>query len=368
MDVLVIGGTGPTGPHIVNSLVESGHHVTILHSGKHEADMLPPVEIVPHIHADAFDQGSFSEAVDGLRFDLAISMYGRLRMIAPALAGKVGRFFSIGGAYVYSGFSEGDHLFPTGMSIPAYEDSPLVDSRDARKVLVIRHAEEVVFDSHPTATHFRYPGIYGPHQVLPLEWPVVKRALDKRPTLILPDAGLHMRTGMYAENAAHAVILAVELMDASEGQIYNVSDDRQFTLKQVVEIIEREVGHTFEIVDLPYDVATCSRPFIAYHASEHRMIDAGKIRHQLGYRDKVDPLDGMAQTIRWQVQNLGSDHADIDARLQDPFDYDAEDRLVAEYRNLVARCAKIEYRTEPGWTIGYYGARENPAGRPIGLR
>lgn len=50
MRVLVIGGTGPTGPHIVNGLLERGHDVTILHTGGHETDAIP--ERVPHIHTD----------------------------------------------------------------------------------------------------------------------------------------------------------------------------------------------------------------------------------------------------------------------------------------------------------------------------
>jgi nucleoside-diphosphate-sugar epimerase len=61
--VLVIGGTGPTGPYIVNGLVERGHRVTILHTGRHELDALPPSEVVPHIHADPFDHGSFTAAI-----------------------------------------------------------------------------------------------------------------------------------------------------------------------------------------------------------------------------------------------------------------------------------------------------------------
>lgn len=50
MRVLVIGGTGPTGPHIVNGLLERGHDVTILHTGGHETDAIP--ERVPHIHTN----------------------------------------------------------------------------------------------------------------------------------------------------------------------------------------------------------------------------------------------------------------------------------------------------------------------------
>ena len=41
MRTLVIGGTGPTGPFIVNGLLERGHHVTIFHRGTHELDEIP---------------------------------------------------------------------------------------------------------------------------------------------------------------------------------------------------------------------------------------------------------------------------------------------------------------------------------------
>ncbi len=50
---LVVGGTGPTGPHIVNGLIERGYTVSILHTGAHESPQIP--ESVKHIHTDPFD-------------------------------------------------------------------------------------------------------------------------------------------------------------------------------------------------------------------------------------------------------------------------------------------------------------------------
>ena len=41
MDALVIGGTGPTGPHIVKGLRARGFNVAILHSGTHESEEGP---------------------------------------------------------------------------------------------------------------------------------------------------------------------------------------------------------------------------------------------------------------------------------------------------------------------------------------
>ena len=110
MKVLVIGGTGPTGPFIVNGLVERGHTVTVLHSGRHEVDSLPPESVVPHIHADPFDAAAFEAALAGERYDAAFVMYGRLRSIAKTLQGQVGHLITIGGIPVYAGFADADEF------------------------------------------------------------------------------------------------------------------------------------------------------------------------------------------------------------------------------------------------------------------
>ena len=88
MRILVIGGTGPTGPFIVNGLVERGHQVTIFHTGRHEVDSLPPPEVVPHIHGVPFDADSVATCLGGQTWDVVFAMYGRLRMLVEYLEGK----------------------------------------------------------------------------------------------------------------------------------------------------------------------------------------------------------------------------------------------------------------------------------------
>ena len=229
MDILVIGGTGPSGPYIVNGLVERGHQVTILHTGRHEVTTLPPQSVVPHIHADPFDEASFTEAIGQRNFDVVFAMYGRLRMLVEVLVGRTPRLFSIGGVPVYPGFSEDGDGYPTGMRFPSAEEhaftplgtaeSATLSERGGRsdKVAKIIVSEALVFDRHPQATHFRYPYIYGPNQVVPKEWSVVKRALDGRRHLIVADGGRTVESAAFVENVAHAVLLAVDHIDVSAG-------------------------------------------------------------------------------------------------------------------------------------------------------
>ncbi len=59
---LVIGGTGPTGPFVVNGLVDRGYTVTILHSGLHGAEFKQDIQ---HIHADVHFPDTLSAAIHG---------------------------------------------------------------------------------------------------------------------------------------------------------------------------------------------------------------------------------------------------------------------------------------------------------------
>ena len=375
MKILVIGGTGPTGPHIVNGLVNRGHAVMILHTGRHEVDTLPRASVVPHLHADPFDETSFTTAIRGHTFDVVFAMYGRLRMIVEVLVGRTPRLFSIGGVPVYPGFSNDADRYPTGMRFGAAEDDAFhpvgqynetsfaeLAGRGGRsdKVSKIVASEALVFERHPAATHFRYPYIYGPNQVIPREWAIVKRALDGRRPLILADGGRSVETAAYVENVAHAVLLAVDHIDVSAGRVYNVGDDESFSRLQIAEVIADELEHRFEFINLPFEVARPAYPTLSHHSSQHRILDTRRIQTELGYRDQVAPLEALRRTVRWQVTNLPAQHQRLRRLLQDPFDYPAEDRLAALYRSFIAECAAVPFAEEPGYSASYYGHLDNP--------
>jgi nucleoside-diphosphate-sugar epimerase len=68
--VLVVGGTGPTGPHVVRGLLDRGHDVTIFHRGTHE---LPELADVEHLHGDPHFRGPIEEALGSHTFDLVVA-------------------------------------------------------------------------------------------------------------------------------------------------------------------------------------------------------------------------------------------------------------------------------------------------------
>jgi nucleoside-diphosphate-sugar epimerase len=360
---LVIGGTGPTGHYIVNGLIERGYTVAMLHTGRHELDEIPSG--VEHIHTDPFDDGALRAALNKRTFDLTIAAYGRLRRIVEIMAGRTDRFISIGGAPAYRGYMNPGVLRPNGLPIPTAEDAPIVpvEDEDAKGWRVAR-TEQAVFEHHPTATHFRYPFLYGPYQIAPREWCIVRRIVDGRRAIVLPEDGLTMNHMAYVENAAHALLLAIDQPAASAGQIYNCGDRAMLTLRQMVEIIADALGHRLEIVSMPWEFATPARPLIAQPWTTHRVLDMTKLRMQLGYDDVVAPADGLARTARWLRANPLEIGGTDEKILQDPFDYQSGDQLISAWKELLSRMPQVSFAREPGYTATYSG----PGGKPRSAR
>ena len=358
MRALVIGGTGPTGHFIVNGLRARGYAVTLFHSGRHERAEIPPE--VEHLHGDPFEPGALESALGTRRFELCIATYGRLRRIAEVMAGRCGRFVSIGGVPAYRGFMNPELFTPAGLPVPVREDAAQVEheSEDPKGFRIVR-TEQAVFAAQPGATHFRYPYVYGPYQLVPREWCIVRRVLDGRSVLVLPEDGLTLHHYGYVENLAHAVLLGVDHPEAAAGQIYHCADEEVLTLRQVVEIVAGALGHRFEIVSMPWRLALPARPLLSQPLPTHRVLDLGKIRRELGYRDVVPAREALAHTARWLAAHPPAPGGQEETVLQDPFDYAAEDRLVAAWRAALASLPDVEWSRPPGVGLSYSG----PGGR-----
>jgi nucleoside-diphosphate-sugar epimerase len=333
---LIVGGTGPSGPFLANGLRDRGYAVTILHRGTHEIPEIGPD--IEHIHADPHFRETLDPAIAGRAFDVVIATYGRIRIVAEALAGKTGQFIAIGGFPAYRGYFAPSANFPTGLPIPVPETAPTVQSEEEHRFsYLIASTEQAVLTAHPRGTVFRYPYVYGPYQLIPREWCVIRRVLDGRPFMILADGGLSLMTHGYAGNLAHGVLLAVDHPDVAAGQIYNCGDDRQFPVRQIVEIIADEMNHKLEIISLPAEVAYPASGVSLGITPHHKLLDLHKIKQQLGYHDSIPPEEALRRTARWYIEHQPERGGDLEQRLQDSFDYDAEDQLAAIYREAAGR-------------------------------
>lgn len=98
----------------------------------------------------------------------------------------------------------------------------------------------------------RYPLMYGPYQLMPREWIVVKRILDKRKFIILPNGGetMHTRCKRMISNCLSSIVLAgssrngaklllscLDCPEGSLGEVFNAADEEYLTTRQWVEVI-----------------------------------------------------------------------------------------------------------------------------------
>ncbi|MFC1944074.1 NAD-dependent epimerase/dehydratase family protein [Chloroflexota bacterium] len=338
MKALVVGGTGFTGPDIVNGLLERGCEVTVLNRGVHK-DPLPPE--VERIRTDPHWLEPLKEAMEGRYFDVVISTYGRLRHVAEAAKGHTGRLISVGGEAVFKGWLRvtDPAIFQKQepSPIPVPEEGFLEERGVDHFIDRMLETEELIMQNHQegfyNATHFRYSMGYGPRHLAPPEWSVIRRVLAGRKQFVLPNGGQVIVCKGYGENEAHALLLAVDNPDVSAGQIYNISDETKLTNLEWVKMVAAVMDHEFEFVDMPLCICLPGYGY-AYPPSliypYHQIMDITKVKEQLGYKDKVPTPRAIEKTVNWLLENRPEPGGEEERNLMDPFDFEAEDRLIRQ--------------------------------------
>jgi nucleoside-diphosphate-sugar epimerase len=349
MKALLIGGSGPTGPAVVEGLRARGYEVSVLNRGVHR---VPLPDDVTEIVGDPHFLEPMQEALGDRTFDVVVASYGRLAVTSEALAGRAGRFIGIGGVPAYRGYMDPGENFPRGNLMPLREDAPLAGPGDNRFEVLIAAAESTVMDFHPMATIFRYPYVYGPRQVVPREWSIVRRVLDGRRTLIAMNGGLALITHLYAENAVHAVLLAVDQPEVAAGKIYNIADDGQLDERQFFEVAAAALDVEIDVVSIP-QVASLRGVGMSLLGG-HKMLDTNLIRTELGYRDAVPSVEAITRTVRWYHDNPLERGSEYEQRMHDVFDYESEDRIIELFRTYKDSLGAIELKERENYTLHPY--------------
>src|SRR5215813_5583074 len=99
LKVLILGGTGFIGPHMVEAMLARGHTVTLFNRGKTHAELFPQLE---KLHGD---RDGHLEALAGRKWDVVIDPSGYVprivRASAELLAPNVGHYVFISSISVY---------------------------------------------------------------------------------------------------------------------------------------------------------------------------------------------------------------------------------------------------------------------------
>lgn len=356
---LVVGGTGPTGPVVVEGLLERGYDVTILHAGQHENPDLPAS--VPHVHADPHFAETLAPAVENSTFDLVVAQYGRLRMLTEVFRGRTAQLIAIGASTGMAAGPGDPRWNRLGRPALLAEDR-IVRAADevhsTRMALRMAQAQDALVAAHAdgafSATYLGYPVLYGPHQPGPQDWSIVRRALDGRRRMVIADGGLKLETRGYTRNVARSVLLAADQPDAAAGRSYVVCDPHTYTMRQRIEFVAAVVGHPFELVDLRWEQARPAHPLWRYEQG-HRLADSSLIRRELGYTDELSVDDALAASVEWMLAHPFERGGPEEEQLGDPFDYPGEDRVIA-----AAERARDVVAAEPYPLPGYAHQYRHP--------
>ena len=301
MKIMVTGGAGFIGSHIVNAYINSGHDVVIiddLSSGEmrfvnpkanfyqlniHSPDVkkiLEKEKIAAINHHAA--QISVSESVSDPLFDANSNIIGTLQLLQNAVSLKIEKFIfaSTGGAM----YGE-QTTFPASEEHPCHPLSPYGISK-----LCAEHYINYFRTQHGlNTTVLRYSNVYGPHQNPHGEAGVVaifcQRLMEGLPPVICGD-GEQTRDFISVKDVAQANIIALESKCTGT---FNVGTGKETS----VNFLTKELLKVSEV--------TTSAKYSPPRNGEQRRssIDSKKLLESFGWKPCISLEEGLFETINY---------------------------------------------------------------------
>jgi nucleoside-diphosphate-sugar epimerase len=340
MKVLVIGGTGFIGPHVVRKLSDMGHAVAVFHRGKTGINL--PAE---HFVGERRDLARLRPTADVV-IDLILSSGEQAKELMDLFRGVAKRVVAASSCDVYRacGVLHGSEDGPL-QAVPLTEDSDLRTKLQTYPPEQIEKLRQMVpwvddfYDKIPVertimgdpalpGTVLRLPMIYGPGDYAHRFHPVVKRIVDGRRAIIFEEGWAAWRPPRgYVENVAGAITLAA-VSDRATGRIYNVAETPAFSELEWARKIAAAMSWNGEFLALPKD-RTPNHLVFPGNAAQHWEVDSSRIRGELGFREPVSIDAGIRRTIEWERANPPGEFN------PHPFDYSAEDAAMLSNVNSV---------------------------------
>ncbi len=298
--VLVTGGAGFIGSHVVDRLITQGYSVRVLDDlssgnlaniGAHlssgavefvEGDIrdekivkstLKGVDVV--IHLAALISVPLSIQNPELTFDVNLS--GTSNLLRSSVQEGIGKFVFASSCAVY-----GDtKVLPINETVKVNPISPYADSKLLGERYCLGFSERKLLKS----VILRFLNVYGPRQGMNDYSGVITKFMDrikkKEPLLIYGD-GLQTRDFVNVADVVDA-ILAAMVVEGVEGEVFNVGSGKPTSVNELAKTI-------LELADVDLD--------ICYESSrvgdiKDSYADISKAQKYLGYAPKVSLRDGL---------------------------------------------------------------------------
>jgi UDP-glucose 4-epimerase len=296
-NVVVTGGSGFIGSHVVDVMIEAGHDVTVIdHRVKpHRPDVrFEDVDLMDLSSVLTSTRGAehifHLAAVSNVNYALKYPVYtatlnvvGTANILEAARLNGARRFYLASTVWVYNGAPGGDAV---DESTPFYLDGA------GHIYTSTKMASEMVCHNYGQLygvpfTVLRYGIPYGPRMREELLIPVfIKKAMAGEP-LTVSGTGDQYRKFIYVRDMAEGHLLAMN--DVAANKTYNLEGARKVTVLEVAEGIRRVLGNGVRIElgpERPGDFAG-------------KEVSGEKARRELGWSPRVDFEDGIRLTVDW---------------------------------------------------------------------
>jgi len=308
MNVLVTGGAGFIGSHVVDKLIENGYGVIVvdnLSSGKVEnlnrnalfyeqsiedEEMMERIfslhrpEYVFHLAAQASVAISVREPVR----DAETNIIGSLVLLEKSIKHGVKKFiFSSTGGAIYG---ENVKVFPT----PETETPHPISPYGIAKYSIEMYLEFFAREYGLKYTVLRYANVYGPRQDPYGEAGVVaiftERMLRGEEVHIFGD-GEYVRDYVYVDDVFSANLLA---MEKGDNEVFNIGTGRGTTVNQLFKLLKEITGYDKEPVYKPPRKGDVRKSILDYT----------KAKEKLGWEPKVSLEEGLKLTVEYFRKTL----------------------------------------------------------------
>ena len=302
MKVLVTGGAGFIGSHVVDALVREDHAVIVvddLSMGKreqvHPAARFYQVDIrrrealeevfraeQPEAVNHHAAQGNLRRSMAEPSFDASVNILGSLILLELSLAYSVRRFIYI---------SSGGAVYGEPQRLPVDEAHPVrpLSAYGVSKYSVEQYLDLFGVDSGLSYTILRYANVYGPRQDPRGEAGVVaifsrQMLAGERPTIF--GDGTKTRDYVHVDDIVHANLL-VTRQGRGAGRVYNLGFEREVSDRRIFEMVRSAVGVSVE------PILAAKRP----GEIDRICLEFSRARAELGWQPTIGLEEGIARTV-----------------------------------------------------------------------
>ena len=306
MKILVIGGTGHIGSFLVDQLVDEGHEVDVVSSGRTRVDINAfkgRVEFFTLGYKEMLSDGSFHKLLLEKKHDAVVDI---LQSDAAGIHSacqrtNVNHVVFCGSLWMFGR----PKLIPTPET---RQTSCPFESYELRygqllEMTQLASPDDIAFSA------IMPPNICGPGKV-PLDGMGgrsvdVHREHQQGKEVCLPYPGTNLIGPCDAEDVARGFVCALKNREAAAGEIFNVGSAYALTSEQFIRTYADIYGASIPIryVDpRDYEKDILPNPGANFHFLEHMCPDISKISSRLGYKPKYTPETTMDRAVRW-MQN-----------------------------------------------------------------